>query len=122
MRFLPRIMVVSVLAAFANLTSGTVSPSRPQRSPQPVASPNAPNPNYPQGMNGPGPKPPDQKQINRQTQEEVKADAEKLYSLAAELKDEVQKSDANNTLSMSVVKKAQLIEKLAKHIKDRAKG
>jgi hypothetical protein len=42
--------------------------------------------------------------------------------MVSELKDQVDKTDANATLSVSVVKKAQQIEKLAKEIKDRAKG
>jgi hypothetical protein len=45
-----------------------------------------------------------------------------LYDLVGELKEQVDKSDATSTLSLPVVKKAQQIEKLAKQIKDRAKG
>ena len=46
------------------------------------------------------------------------ADSQKLYQLAQELKVEVAKSD-KNTLSISVTKKAEEIEKLAKSLKDR---
>jgi hypothetical protein len=42
--------------------------------------------------------------------------------MVTELKDQVDKTDATSTLSLSVVKKAQQIEKLAKQIKDLAKG
>ena len=41
--------------------------------------------------------------------------------LAAELKSEVEKTDANATLSLSLIKKAQEIEKLAKQILSAAK-
>ena len=88
----------------------------------PRASPNAPNPNYPPGLQGPEQTPPDPKKVNRQNQAEIKADVQKLYELIGELKEQVERSDANSTLSVSVVKKAQQIEKLAKQVKDRAKG
>lgn len=47
---------------------------------------------------------------------------QKLYELATELKEHVDKSDASMVLSVSVVKKSQQIEKLAKHVKELAKG
>ncbi len=46
----------------------------------------------------------------------------KLYEMVSELKEQVDKTDATATLSISIVKKAQQIEKLAKQIKDLAKG
>jgi hypothetical protein len=46
------------------------------------------------------------------------ADSEKLYQLAQELKAEVAKTN-KNTLSITVTKKAEEIEKLAKSMKDR---
>lgn len=92
------------------------------QTPQPIPSPNAPNPNFPQGMDGPGPRQPDRRTMDRQNQAEVRADVEKLYQLVSALREQVQKSDATSTLSISVVKKAKEIEKLAKQVKDRAKG
>ncbi len=41
--------------------------------------------------------------------------------MATELKDEVDRTNSNAVLSLSVVKRAQDIEKLPKQIKDRAK-
>lgn len=52
---------------------------------------------------------------------DLQADTEKLYKLTQELKAEVAKSN-KNTLSVSVVMKAQEIERLAKSIKDRSKA
>ena len=49
------------------------------------------------------------------------ADTEKLYQLTQELKAEVAKSN-KDTLSVSVVKKAQEVERLAKSIKERSRA
>jgi hypothetical protein len=73
-------------------------------------------------LQGPEQTPPDAKKLDRQNQAEIKANVQKLYELIGELKEQVERSDANSTLSLSVVKKAQQIEKLAKQVKDRAKG
>lgn len=64
----------------------------------------------------------DSKAIERANHKEIRSDVAKLYEMAAELKSEVEKTDANATLSLSLVKKAQEIEKLAKQIKNLAKG
>jgi hypothetical protein len=101
----------------------TLFSALPMQRPQPVPSPNAPNPNFPPGLNGPDIKPGSDKQtINPQNQQEIKGDVQKLYELASELKDEVEKTDANATLSLSLVKKAEQIEKLAKKVKQLSKG
>ena len=49
------------------------------------------------------------------------ADTEKLYQLTQELKAEVARSN-KDTLSVSVVKKAQEVERLAKSIKERSRA
>jgi len=54
----------------------------------------------------------------RQRQVALRRDTEKLLSLAAELKQNVDKTSPN-ILSMDVIKKAQEIEKLAKSVKDK---
>lgn len=54
-------------------------------------------------------------------QAQLAADTKKLYQLAAELRAEVAKT-SKDTLSLSVVKKADEVEKLAKSIKDRMKS
>jgi hypothetical protein len=65
---------------------------------------------------------PDQKAIDRANQQELRSDVSKLYEMVTDLKEQVEKTDANKTLSLTVVKKAQQIEKLAKQIKELAKG
>jgi len=57
-----------------------------------------------------------------QRQKDIKRDIEKLFDLATQLKTEVEKTDATTVLSLGMVKKAEEIEKLAKQIKDHAKG
>ncbi|WP_446743752.1 hypothetical protein [Silvibacterium acidisoli] len=53
---------------------------------------------------------------NNSRQQQIQADAAKLLQLSQELKAEVDKSNKNE-LSLSVVKKAEEIEKLAKAVK-----
>ena len=53
--------------------------------------------------------------------EDLRADTEKLYQLTKELQVEVAKSN-KDTLSVSVIKKAQEIERLAKSIKERTRN
>ncbi|MGH9740743.1 MAG: hypothetical protein ACRD51_00150 [Candidatus Acidiferrum sp.] len=57
-----------------------------------------------------------------ENQKDIKKNIEKLYKLATDLKSEVEKTDSSQVLSLSMVKKAEEIEKLARDIKTRAKG
>jgi len=90
--------------------------------PQPVPSPNAPNPNYPQGMNGPGPTPPDQKTIDKQNQAQIRADVDKMYAIVSEMKQELGVTNTAAVLSVNFVKQSHEIEKLAKQVKELARG
>jgi hypothetical protein len=62
------------------------------------------------------------KAILEKNQKDIKRDVEKLYELASQLKEEVEKTDATAVLSLAMVKKAEEIEKLARQVKDHAKG
>ena len=62
------------------------------------------------------------KALLQERQKDIKKDVDKLYSLATQLKAEVDKTDSTSVLSLAMLKKAEEIEKLAKQIKDRAKG
>ena len=95
---------------------------RVRPAPQPRPSPNTPNPNFPPRPERPASHRPGPEAIDRQNQQEIRADVSKLYEMASELTDQIDKTDSTSTLSVSVVKKAQQIEKLAKLIKDLAKG
>jgi hypothetical protein len=62
------------------------------------------------------------KAVLEERQKSIRKDVEKLYDLAAQLKTEVEKTDSTTTLSLAMLKKAEAIEKLARQIKDRARG
>lgn len=62
-----------------------------------------------------------EKKASQQRQQDIRKDTEKLLELATELKQEVDKSNAD-TLSLNVVKKAEEIEKLAKSVKNKMRG
>ena len=62
------------------------------------------------------------KAMLEERQKSIKKDVEKLYELAAQLKTEVEKTDSTTVLSLAMLKKAEEIEKLARQIKDHAKG
>ncbi|HLK33124.1 MAG TPA: hypothetical protein VKT29_08540 [Terriglobales bacterium] len=62
-----------------------------------------------------------QKKRNQERQAELKRDTDKLFLLATQLKQAVDKSN-ENTLSLDVIKKAGEIEKLAKSVRDKMRG
>jgi len=113
-------VLVASLATLA-LFSSSQGPHPTPQPPQPRPSPNTPNPNYPPGLDGPEIKGPDPKSVDRQNQAELKGDIEKLYALAFVLREQMKMTDSTSTMSVTIVKQASQIEKLAKEIKDRAK-
>ena len=60
------------------------------------------------------------KQLNKDRQAAIKRDTDKLLALATELKEYVDKSN-EHVLSLDVVRKAEEIEKLAHHVKEKMK-
>ena len=119
-----RSLMLTLVAGAGALATGRALYSDSQNPPvEPRPSPNTPDPAHPWGLDSSHhEKPPDRKAMDRQNQAEVKAGVQKLYVLISELKEQVEKSDATMVLSVSVVKKSHEIEKLAKHVKDLAKG
>jgi hypothetical protein len=61
------------------------------------------------------------KKANLERQAQLKTDTDKLFRLSQELKEYVDKSN-ENVLSLSVLRKAEEIEKLARSVKDKMKG
>ncbi len=57
-----------------------------------------------------------------ENQKDIKKNIEKLFDLASQLKQQIEKTDATAVLSLAMVKKAEEIERLARQIKERAKG
>jgi hypothetical protein len=70
------------------------------------------------------PEPPkrDPKKILQEDEKNIKKNVARLYELAAQLKEEVEKTDETAMLSLSLLKKTEEIEKLARQIRNRAKG
>ena len=62
------------------------------------------------------------KAILEANEKDIKKNVEKLYTLASELKAEVDKTDSSQVLNLGMIKKTEEIEKLAKEIRARAKG
>ena len=62
------------------------------------------------------------KAVLEENQKDIKKNVEKLFDLASQLKDQVEKTDSTTVLSLAMVKKAEEIERLARQIKERAKG
>jgi len=60
--------------------------------------------------------------LAEQNRKAMKKDVDRLYDLAAQLKTDFEKTESTTVLSLALVKKAEEIEKLAKHIKGRAKS
>jgi hypothetical protein len=117
-----RSILKNVVATAGILTSRRWIHAAPQ-TPQPMSSPNAPtNQNFPGGLNGPPVSNTDKSKPNSLNQEHIAALVEQVYKLASELKDQVEHTNLTSVFPLDFVKKAQQIEKLAKQIKDQAKG
>jgi hypothetical protein len=123
MRYSRRSVMLTLVGGASALAAATVLNATPQRpSIEPRPYPNTPDPAHPWGLSGHQDRPTESKTMDQQNQAEVKASVEKLYVLITELKEEVERPNASAVLSVSVLKKSQQIEKLAKHVKDVAKG
>ena len=109
----------STLAAILLLCSTALSMGRQNPIAQP---PQEPRPGQEQqGNEGPSLPNPDKK-ILEDNDKDMKKKVERLYELASELKDQVDKTDSSKVLSLNLMKKAEEIEKLAREIKNRSKG
>jgi hypothetical protein len=62
------------------------------------------------------------KRMLEENEKDIKKKVEKLYELATELKAEVDKTDSSKVLSLTMLKKTEEIEKLARDIRNRSKG
>lgn len=92
--------------------------------PRPETTQSGGSPNIEHTMPGDELKPSDKetKEILKQNQRQIQENVDKIYKLAGELKGEVEKTDAANTLSLPMIQKAEQIEKLAKQVKNLARG
>jgi hypothetical protein len=116
--FLAAAIPAAVAASFGfRAKDVTAQPQNPQRQQQSPPWPQPPQNPFPNDA----PKP-DPKQTLKHNKEQIEQDIEKLYSLAGELKEQAGKTDSTAVLSLPLVQKAEEIEKLAKQIKNLARG
>jgi hypothetical protein len=97
-------------SAFARAPQSTPRGQQQQNPPPPQNSPLLPK----------LPPPPTEAQL-RQNQRDIRKDVDQLFSLAQELKNLAEKSDAAQELSVALITKTEQIEKLAKKIRDLAR-
>ena len=116
--FLTAMIPVALGMPFALFSEGRLLNAEVQR-PTPPQGSGGPPMHDPMSNDTPAPKP---KDLLKQNQQQIHDDVEKLYKLATELKDEVEKTDAANTLSLPMIQKAEQIEKLAKQVKNLTRG
>jgi hypothetical protein len=93
-------------------------PTRPES----AQNPGLPKIEQPTSIDQGKPSEKETKEILKQNQHQIEENVEKIYQLAGELKGEVEKTDAANTLSLPMIQKAEQIEKLAKQVKNLARG
>ena len=100
---------------------GTLCLWRKSLAAQEVGTPPMSTPRVVEPKNPPEPDAATRAVLAEQNRKVIKRDVERLFGLAAQLKTDVERTDSTTELSLSLVKKAEEIEKLAKHIKGRAK-
>ena len=117
------VYVMCVTVMFATPMAIGAWQERPSPVIKPMPSPNAPkNQNAPRGLDGPELTVDNPRQaLDQQNQVEIRMEVQRLFAMATELKDEVDNTNSNTMLNLTVLKRAQEIEKLAKQIRDRAK-
>lgn len=131
--------LLAILAPAARIAAAQQQSDAP---PKPHAPPiNPPSLNSPDGRSGQGgtfPSPadsrrspssvedsaptPDPKEVLKANDKDIKSNILRLSELAQQLKQEVEKTDSANVLSLPMVHKAEEIEKLAHHIATLARG
>jgi hypothetical protein len=118
--FIVQLMAWATAAPLALLGVRAFTQMQGQQNPQsPIPGPIPHNPNEPFPDNGPKI---DEAKILKANNQQIHDDVEKLYDLASDLKKEVEKTDSANVLSLPMMQKAEQIEKLAKQVKNLARG
>lgn len=113
-----KLLVVPMLAGTLFLMAGDLLRGQNQdirypQEPRPGQdSTEPPNPNLPNP----------EKKILEENDKDMKKKVERLYQLATELKEQVNKTDSSKVLSLDLMKKAEEIERLARDIKNRSRG
>ena len=114
-----RIFLMGLLAASgAAATRSSCAPQQNPLPPMPQPQDRRPQETLPDAP----PIPNADKKILEENDKDMKKKVDRLYELASQLKNEVDKTDSSKVLSLNLVKKAEEIEKLARDIKNRSKG
>ena len=118
--------VLGVLAGAAatEIAPGLLAQNHSSQEPRHHPIPNLPKPDRssPDLDDPPVKKTPAPGEQNRQLQADLRTEVDKLCAMANELKEDMLRVNPSETLSVGFIKKVQTIEKLAKHIKDQARG
>ena len=94
-----------------------------QRNVQPLPSPNAPrNQNVPGGLDTHPTDSPDRVPVSTVNAPQLAAMVQQLYQMTSELKQEIDRSNLKDMLPVDLIKRAHDIEKLAKSIREKARG
>jgi hypothetical protein len=110
--------IVVTLVGVMGLLAGRQRQGPVHRVPQ---IPDASVPDGPLGEEPPAPRR-DPQELLRENQKNLRHDVDRLLQLAQELKDEADKTEQTNVLSLSLVHKAEEVEKLARQIKGLARA
>jgi len=111
-----RFLELMVPAGVALMVRPAGAQQHPMQQPPPASASPRPgdvDPNLP---------PMDTKKILKANQQKIEDDVTKLYALATELRDQVKNTDSATFLSITLVLKAEEVEKLAHQIRSLAKG
>ena len=113
--FLSSTIPVAVFAGAALAGVALAQQSQPQAQPppRPPFAPGIPKEDLPAI---------DNKRLLKENQKQIQEDAQRLFKLAQELKEQAGDTDSAVVLSLPLIHKAEEIEKLAKHIKNLARG
>lgn len=106
----------------AGAAAGIARGQMPGQEPPPVITPGQRRGQEPGTEPADNPFPDRTKKILEENDKEMKKKVDRLYELATQLKAEVDKTDSSKVLNMSLVKKTEEIEKLAREIRNRSKG
>jgi hypothetical protein len=115
-----RTFLVALLVLSGSFGLATYSMKGQAPTPNPAQEPRG-GQQEPTGPEGP-PLPNAGKKILEDNDKDMKKKVERLYQLASELKEQVDKTDSAKVLSLNLMKKAEEIEKLAREIRNRSKG
>ena len=123
MRETRRKIVVALAGLFVSLAAGTLPLFAQRQRHRPMPDPPMPAESQnPAEGNTQVLQQQSKKALLRQNEREFRAGVERLYQLSSDLRDEVQKTLTADVLSVHMYKKTEEIEKLAKMLKNRAKG